>query len=59
MHLYELLACLALISSVPPHFCVSFCIFMVSIKNLDLDWPLSGWGYGDFTVLPMPSTFVQ
>ena len=39
--------------ALPPflvYWCVLFCIlsyrFVVSIKILDLDWPLSGWGYG-------------
>ena len=34
--------------------CIFSYIFVVSIKNLDLDWPLSGWGYGhlsDYHVL--------
>ena len=26
--------------------CILCCSFMVSIKNLGLDVPLSGWGYG-------------
>ena len=47
MHLYELQH--ALPSSLV-HWCVLFCIFsyklVVSIKNLDLDWPLSCLGYG-------------
>ena len=44
MHLYALLACLALILV---HLCVSLCIlfshFVVSIKNLDLDSNYELW----------------
>ena len=44
MHLYELLP------SFLVYWCMLFCIlsygFVVSIKNSDVDWPLSSWGYG-------------
>ena len=37
-------------------FCVLSYRFVVSMKNLDFDWPLFGWGYGlaplAYTVLP-------
>ena len=44
------MSCLHVFSSFLVYWCVLFCIlscrFMVSIKNLDLDWPISNWGYG-------------
>ena len=44
------MSCLHALPSFVVYWCVLFCIlsyrFVVSIKNLDLDWPLSGWGYG-------------
>ena len=46
MHRYELYA----LPSFLVYWCVVFCIlcyrFVVSMKNLYLDWPLSGWGCG-------------
>ena len=46
MHLY--VACM--LYSFLVYWCVLCCIlfytFVVSIKNLDLDWPLSRWAYG-------------
>ena len=42
--------CLHALPSFLVHWCVLFCIFsdsfVVFIKNLDLDWPLSSWGCG-------------
>ena len=44
------MSCLHALPSFPVYWCVLFCILsyrlVVSIKNLDLDWPLSGSGYG-------------
>ena len=44
------MSCLHALPSFLVYWCVLFCIlsnrFVVSIKNLDLDWPLSGWRYG-------------
>ena len=44
------MSCLHSFPSFLVYWCVLFCIlsykFVVSIKNLDLDWPLSGRGYG-------------
>ena len=37
-------------------FCILSCTFVVSIKNLDLDWSLSGWGYG---LAPLAYTVVS
>ena len=41
------MSCLHALPSLLVYWCALFCIFMVSIKNLDLDRPLSGWGYGE------------
>ena len=44
------MSCLHALPSFLVFWCVLFCIlsyrFVASIKNLDLDWALSGWGYG-------------
>ena len=44
------MSCLHALPSFLVYWCVLFCIlsyrFVVSINNLNLDWPLSGWGYG-------------
>ena len=45
------MSCLHALTSFLVYWCVLYCIlayyrFVVSIKNLDFDWPLSGWGYG-------------
>ena len=44
------MSCLHALPSLLVYWCVLFCIvsysFVVSMKNLDLDWPLSGREYG-------------
>ena len=44
------MSCLHALPSFLVDRCVLFCIFsprfVVSIKNLDVDWPPSGWGHG-------------
>ena len=44
------MSCLHALPSFLVHWCVLFCNlsyrFVVSIKNLDLDWPLPGWEDG-------------
>ena len=54
MHLHELLACFALISGVLVCVVLHPCRFVVLIKNLDLDWPFSGWEYGLARQASMP-----
>ena len=50
MSLAIYMSCLHALPSSGVYCCVLFGIlsyrFVVSIKNLDLDWPLSSWGYG-------------
>ena len=47
MHLYELLACFALISSIGVCVFASFPVGLWYLSRfLDLDWPLFVWGYG-------------
>ena len=56
MHRYELYA----LPSFLVYWCVVFCIlcyrFVVSMKNLYLDWPLSGWGCG---LTPLAYTVIR